>query len=74
MHDKKRKKELGIFYTDEKIVDFIYDILILWKEKEDKETNRWHFPSGKPKYPSVIDPACGRDIPEESSREKIYKA
>jgi len=72
MHDKKRKKELGIFYTDEKIVDFIYDILILWKEKEDKETNRWHFSSGRPKYPSVIDPACGEGIFLKKAIEKSF--
>ena len=72
MHDKKRKKELGIFYTDEKIVDFIYDILIFWKEKEDKETNRWHFSSGKSKYPSVIDPACGEGIFLKKAIEKSF--
>ena len=60
-HDKKKKQDLGIFYTREEIVNFIYDILLLWKEKEDKEQNRWE--SHKPKhYPSVIDPACGEGI------------
>lgn len=58
---KKRKQDLGIFYTRPDIVDFIYDILIIWKEKEDKDTGRWQ--SHKPKhYPSVIDPACGEGI------------
>jgi len=54
--EEKKKKDLGIYYTDERIVSFIFDILLLWKEKEDK---RWHFPSGQRKYPAVIDPACG---------------
>lgn len=59
--EKKRKQDLGIFYTRSEIVDFIYDILLLWKEKEDKETKRWE--SHKPKhYPSVIDPSCGEGI------------
>lgn len=60
-HDKKKKQDLGIFYTRSEIVDFIYDILLLWKEREDKEQKRWE--SHKPKhYPSVIDPACGEGI------------
>ena len=59
--EKKRKQDLGIFYTRPEIVDFIYDILLVWKEKEDKEKSRWE--SHKPKhYPSVIDPACGEGI------------
>jgi type I restriction-modification system DNA methylase subunit len=60
-HEKKKKKDLGIFYTRPEIVDFMYDILLLWKEKEDIEIKRWE--SHKPKhYPSVIDPACGEGI------------
>ena len=59
--EKKRKQDLGIFYTRPEIVDFIYDILLVWKEKEDRETKRWD--SHKPKhFPSVIDPACGEGI------------
>jgi len=58
---KKRKQDLGIFYTPENVVDFIYDILKVLKEKEDKEKKRWE--SRKPPhYPSVIDPACGEGI------------
>lgn len=57
--EAKRKKDLGIFYTDERIVDFIFNILLLWKERENIESQRWHFSSGKRKFPSVIDPACG---------------
>ena len=61
IQEKKRKQDLGIFYTRPEIVDFIYDILIIWKEKEDKDTGRWE--SHKPKhYPSVIDPACGEGV------------
>lgn len=60
-HEKKKKQDLGIFYTRPEIVDFMYDILLLWKEKEDKETGRWE--AHKPKhYPSIIDPACGEGI------------
>lgn len=59
--EKKRRQDLGIFYTRPEIVDFMYDILLIWKKKEDKETSRWdlHLPKH---YPSVIDPACGEGI------------
>lgn len=59
---KKRKQDLGIFYTPENVVDFMYDILKCFKEKEDKEKNRWESRKPKPHYPSVIDPACGEGI------------
>lgn len=70
-HDKKKKQDLGIFYTREEIVNFIYDVLLLWKEMEDKEENRWE--SHKPKhYPSVIDPACGEGIFLKKALEKKF--
>jgi type I restriction enzyme M protein len=59
---KKRKQDLGIFYTPENVVDFIYDILKVLKEEEDKEKNRWESRKPKPHFPSVIDPACGEGI------------
>lgn len=59
--EKKRRQDLGIFYTRPEIVDFMYDILLVWKEKEDRDAGRWN--AHKPKhYPSVIDPACGEGI------------
>jgi type I restriction-modification system DNA methylase subunit len=59
--ERRRKQDLGIFYTRPEIVDFMYDILLVWKEKEDRESRRWN--SHKPwHYPSVIDPACGEGI------------
>ena len=51
-HLKVKKKDLGIFYTDPRIVNFIYDILLIWKEAENKKSKRW-----VNKNPSVIDPA-----------------
>jgi len=54
--EKKRKKDLGIFYTPPEVVEFIYDILNIWKVKEEKETGRWE---SRKRFPSVIDPACG---------------
>jgi len=57
--DKKKKQDLGIFYTDPRIVNFIYDILLIWKEKEERETGRWE---SQKHYPSVIDPAVGEGI------------
>lgn len=69
--EKKKKQDLGIFYTKPEIVDFIYDILLLWKEYEDKELGRWE--SHKPKhYPSVIDPACGEGIFLKKAVEKGF--
>src|SRR3989338_6733674 len=60
-HDKKKKQDLGIFYTREDIAEFVFDIILLWKKREDREQKRWE--SHKPKhYPSVIDPACGEGI------------
>lgn len=53
---KQKKQDLGIFYTDKRIVSFIFDILKIWKEREDKETGRWE---SKKHCPSVIDPAVG---------------
>jgi len=58
---KKRKQDLGIFYTPQEVVNFIFDILNIWKEKEDRERKRWN--SNKPPHhPSAIDPACGEGI------------
>lgn len=54
--DKKRKQDLGIFYTRSEVVGFIFDVLNLWKKKQPV---RWLTRDGKKKYPSVIDPAVG---------------
>jgi len=59
---KKRKQDLGIFYTPQEVVDFIFDMLNIWKNKEDKEKHRWQTRKPRPHYPSVIDPACGEGI------------
>lgn len=56
---KKRKQDLGIFYTPQEVVDFIFDILNTWKEKDDKETGRW---TSRKHFPSIIDPAVGEGI------------
>lgn len=56
---KQKKQDLGIFYTDKRIVNFIFDILKIWKEKQDKETGRW---IKKGHHPSVVDPAVGEGI------------
>lgn len=56
---KQKKQDLGIFYTNQRIVNFIYDILKIWKEKEDKENGRW---KSKKHYPSVVDPAVGDGV------------
>jgi len=59
--EKKRNQDLGIFYTRPEIADFVFDILLIWKDKEDKDNQRWDFHSPK-HFPSVIDPACGEGL------------
>jgi len=54
--DKKRKQDLGIFYTPQEVADFIFEILNIWKKNQ---ATRWKTIEGKQKYPSVIDPAVG---------------
>lgn len=56
---KQKKQDLGIFYTDQRIADFIFDILKIWKEKEEKEFSRWE---SRKHFPSVIDPAVGEGV------------
>lgn len=56
---KQKKQNLGIFYTDQRIVDFIFDILKIWKKKEEKESGRWE---SRKHFPSVIDPAVGEGV------------
>ena len=54
--DKQRKQDLGIFYTPQEVVNFIFEILNIWKKNQ---ATRWKTIEGKQKYPSVIDPAVG---------------
>lgn len=54
--DKKKKQDLGIFYTPQEVIRFIFNILNTWKTKEDSETGRWN---SRKHFPSVIDPAVG---------------
>ena len=56
---KQKKQDLGIFYTNQKIADFIFDILKIWKENEEKESGRWE---SRKHFPSVIDPAVGEGV------------
>ena len=57
--ENNKKKDLGIFYTPPAIVNFIFDVLNIWKEKEDEEIGRWQ---ARKHYPSVIDPAVGEGV------------
>lgn len=54
--------ELGKYFTPEPVVDFIFDILNVLKNKENKEIQRWQSHKPHPHYPSVVDPACGEGI------------
>lgn len=67
-----KKQELGIYYTPEVVVEFVFDILNVLKNKEDKETQRWQSRKPRPHYPSVIDPACGEGIFLKKAIEKGF--
>ncbi len=67
-----KHKEMGIFYTDKAIVDFIYSIIDIWKDDEDKNESRWLRHSPKPKYPSVIDPAVGEGVFLKEALERSF--
>src|SRR3989338_8378001 len=60
--EKQKKQDLGIFYTPPEVVSFVFDVLNIWKDKEDRETNRWQSRKPRPHYPSVIDPAVGEGV------------
>ncbi len=60
--EKQKKQDLGIFYTPPEVVNFVFDVLNIWKEKEDKENKRWQSREPKPHYPSVVDPAVGEGV------------
>ncbi len=55
---KKKKKDLGIFYTPEVVIDFIFRVL---NANKAQQNGRWHHRE-KLKFPSVIDPAAGEGI------------
>ena len=67
--DKQRKQDLGIFYTPPEVVNFIFDILTIWKDKEDKKKGSWE---NRNHYPSVIDPAVGEGIFLKTALEKGF--
>jgi len=70
-NNQNKQKDLGIFYTSPSVVNFIFDILNILKNKDDKETGRWL--TRKPlHYPSIIDPACGEGIFLKKALEKKF--
>ncbi len=66
---KQKKQDLGIFYTDQRIANFIFDILKIWKEKEEKESGRWE---SRKYFPSVIDPAVGEGVFLKAALEQKF--
>lgn len=72
--DKKKKKELGIYYTPKIVVNFIFDILNILKKKEDQEKQRWKSRKPRPHYPSVIDPAVGEGVFLKIALESSFTA
>jgi type I restriction-modification system DNA methylase subunit len=65
----QKHKDLGIFYTPQEVVEFIYDILLILKKNQGK---RWLNEKGKPKYPSVLDPAVGEGVFLKTALEKKF--
>jgi len=66
---KQKKQDLGIFYTDPKIANFVFDILKIWKDKEEQESGRWE---SRKHFPSVIDPAVGEGVFLKSALEQNF--
>ena len=66
----KRQKDIGQFFTPQEVVGFVYDMLKVQLDKEE----RWRVYVGKKrkklKKPSIIDPACGEGIFLKISLEK----
>lgn len=56
---REEKKNVGIFYTPRPVVEFIFDILNIYKNNEDRKTHRWDTHTPEFHCPSVIDPAAG---------------
>lgn len=67
-----KEKELGIFYTPPRIVSFIFDLLKIIKNREDKQSKRWQSHQPKKHYPSVVDPAVGEGIFLKTAIERAY--
>lgn len=61
-NNRTRQKDLGIYYTPPQVVNFIFQMLKVMKDKEDQEEKRWQSKKPIPHFPSVIDPACGEGI------------
>ncbi len=70
--NNKKKQDLGIYYTPEIVVDFIFDVLNILKNKEDKQKRRWQSHKPRPHFPSVIDPTCGEGIFLKKAIEKEF--
>jgi len=52
--ERKKQKDIGQFFTPQIAVEFIYDMLKVQLDREEK----WV----KGKFPSIIDPACGEGV------------
>lgn len=66
---KAKKQSLGIFYTPPEIVEFIFDILHIWKKQDERINKRWE---SKNHFPTVIDPAVGEGIFLKKAVEKGF--
>lgn len=70
--EKQKKQDLGIFYTPPAVANFIFEILTIWKNREDKESARWQSRKPRPHFPSVADPAVGEGVFLKTAIEKGF--
>jgi hypothetical protein len=70
--DKQKRQDLGIFYTPPPVANFIFEILTIWKNREDKESARWQSHKPRPHFPSVVDPAVGEGVFLKTAVEKGF--
>lgn len=66
---KQKKQDLGIFYTDQRIANFVFGILKIWKDKEEQESGRWE---ARKHFPSVVDPAVGEGVFLKAALEQQF--
>lgn len=70
--EKQKKQDLGIFYSPPAVANFIFEILTIWKNREDKKFARWQSRKPRPHFPSAVDPAVGEGVFLKTAVEKGF--
>lgn len=70
--EKQKRQDLGIFYTPPAVANFIFEVLNIWKNHEDKKSARWQSRKPRPHFPSVVDPAVGEGVFLKTAVEKGF--